>query len=304
MKRDIRFLVTNKCNYNCVFCHNEGEPKQRTKQELDVEDYLFLFDTFFKITGWNGVTISGGEPFIFKDIDALIQKLYEHGAKITIVTNGSLLNLHENILQFVDRINVSIHSLDENKYTSITQSKVQLTQVKENLKLVSKNHPGLSIRINTTPCKSSGWNDNIMNELIEYSKQINASIKFTELFPAKSEDCINKQALQYNLEKLGYRFCGMCDRSMLFKRGEHCVYITQCTCSKAIEFDDPIEYCAKNRDLYVNHDGSLLYCMIGNFQEDCFKEIKNKNENLIRSKIDNSGFMVPKNICKAYLSNI
>ena len=37
MEKDIRFLVTNKCNYNCVFCHNEGQEKVIPDKELDVD---------------------------------------------------------------------------------------------------------------------------------------------------------------------------------------------------------------------------------------------------------------------------
>ena len=49
---------------------------------LNVDDYVALYETFFKNECWNGVTLSGGEPLIFQDIDALIKKLSEKGANI------------------------------------------------------------------------------------------------------------------------------------------------------------------------------------------------------------------------------
>ena len=40
MKKDIRFLVTNSCNYGCYFCHAEGVSGTLGKNELTVENYL------------------------------------------------------------------------------------------------------------------------------------------------------------------------------------------------------------------------------------------------------------------------
>ena len=116
MEKDIRFLVTNKCNYNCVFCHNEGQEKVIPDKELDVEDYLFLFKMFKKTTGYSGVTISGGEPFTFRNIDNLLKVLFEEGAKITVVTNGALLDRHFEALKYVKYV----RDLDPAKITSDT----------------------------------------------------------------------------------------------------------------------------------------------------------------------------------------
>ena len=147
MEKDIRFLVTNKCNYNCVFCHNEGQEKVIPDKELDVEDYLFLFKMFKKTTGYSGVTISGGEPFTFRNIDNLLKVLFEEGAKITVVTNGALLDRHFEALKYVNRINVSIHSLDAKNYDAITQTTDKLGKVQENLKYISQHFKNLEIRL-------------------------------------------------------------------------------------------------------------------------------------------------------------
>ena len=40
MKKDIRFLLTNMCNYNCYFCHSEGVGGAFRKHELNVDNYV------------------------------------------------------------------------------------------------------------------------------------------------------------------------------------------------------------------------------------------------------------------------
>lgn len=85
MKKDIRFLVTNSCNYGCYFCHAEGVSGTLGKNELTVENYITLFNLYSELEGWNGVTLSGGEPFLFRDIDELLKRLYEAGAQVTVL---------------------------------------------------------------------------------------------------------------------------------------------------------------------------------------------------------------------------
>ena len=75
MKKDIRFLLTNSCNYDCYFCHNEGVETKRTRNELSVEHYVTLFKVYSEMEEWNGVTLSGGEPLLYRYIDTLCQIL-------------------------------------------------------------------------------------------------------------------------------------------------------------------------------------------------------------------------------------
>ena len=46
MKKDIRFLLTNMCNYNCYFCHSEGVGVAFRKHELSVDNYVTLFKMY------------------------------------------------------------------------------------------------------------------------------------------------------------------------------------------------------------------------------------------------------------------
>lgn len=226
MKKDIRFLLTNSCNYACYFCHNEGVEVKKTRNELSVEQYVTLFKIYSEIEEWNGVTLSGGEPLLYQHIDTLCQRLYKEGAKIIIVTNGSLLSKHLPMLKYVDRINVSIHTLTDSVYEKITRRKNMLSHVKETLKMVRNLYPNLKIRLNVTPCKSNGWSIEELNRILSFSKELNSSLKMIELFPKSNSNCISINNLREQLSEIGYIFVDTEDRTELFVKDGHNVYLT------------------------------------------------------------------------------
>ena len=187
------------------FCHSEGVSEVIQRHKLSVEDYVTLYDIYSKMEEWNGVTLSGGEPLLFKDIDILLQKLKERGADITIVTNGSLLHLHLPSMKYVKRLNVSIHTLNPEMYSQITnREERKLFIVKENLSIIRNLYPKIEIRLNVTPCKNQNWSLQELQDLISFAEEINATIKCTELFPNTLEDCVDIETLRKELKDLGY----------------------------------------------------------------------------------------------------
>ena len=86
-----RVLVANKCNYNCPFCHNEGQEKQTKADLMSMEDFKMLVD-FLLTEDIEELNISGGEPFINKDIVDMIE--YANNkltCDISCATNLSLI---------------------------------------------------------------------------------------------------------------------------------------------------------------------------------------------------------------------
>ena len=80
MGRELRLIVTQSCNDQCYFCHREGIEKG-DKTLLDSSDYEYLFKICKKEFDQNEVSITGGEPFMNKEIDSIIKKLYEENGK-------------------------------------------------------------------------------------------------------------------------------------------------------------------------------------------------------------------------------
>ena len=68
----IRILVTDRCNYRCPFCHNEGQQKGSHRADASFKDVAKLID-FIKDCGISEICFSGGEPFLNEDIVKMIR---------------------------------------------------------------------------------------------------------------------------------------------------------------------------------------------------------------------------------------
>jgi len=78
---------TNKCNFACSFCSCSSRDKSL---ELPL-DKILQFMAVFKNLGGQSTTITGGgDPFLHRDIDTMIEKILDMDIKVGIVGNGSL----------------------------------------------------------------------------------------------------------------------------------------------------------------------------------------------------------------------
>ena len=88
----IRVLVTNGCNYRCPFCHNEGQAKDMAATFMSFEEFKQLVD-LLKDQPISEFNISGGEPFLHKDIVKMIVLACSTlKCDISCATNLSLIN--------------------------------------------------------------------------------------------------------------------------------------------------------------------------------------------------------------------
>lgn len=87
----VRILVTNNCNYKCPFCHNEGQIKASSKKNMSFDDFKRFVDMLKEQT-ISEINISGGEPFLNRDVTNMILYLCkELSCDISCATNLSLI---------------------------------------------------------------------------------------------------------------------------------------------------------------------------------------------------------------------
>ena len=86
------FILTNKCQSRCKTCKiwkiYKDNPK-KVKEELDLEEYKKTFENIKKEVMW--LNLSGGEPFLRKDIDDIAIVAIENFKNMSILnipTNG------------------------------------------------------------------------------------------------------------------------------------------------------------------------------------------------------------------------
>ncbi|NCP71943.1 radical SAM protein [archaeon] len=102
---DAYLQVNFACNAKCVMCNIWKNPYMGEKETL-LSIINKLSDLNFK---W--VTLWGGEPLLHPNIDDLIIHAKNKNLKVQIITNGSLLNNHVDVVSnFVDNLVVSIDS--------------------------------------------------------------------------------------------------------------------------------------------------------------------------------------------------
>lgn len=130
-------LFTQGCNFKCGYCHNPQLNSVIAEKFLDENEVLKDLKKRKKII--DAVVITGGEPTLQKDLLKFIKKLKELGFLVKLDTNGSNPKmLKEGIKKnIIDYIAMDIKGPYE-KYKLITDSKINLNNIKRSIRLIIK----------------------------------------------------------------------------------------------------------------------------------------------------------------------
>lgn len=165
----LRVSVTDRCDYRCFYCMPESMDFLPRADLLSLEELDQVCTTFIE-RGVSKIRITGGEPLMRRGIMTFIKGLSRHmesGAlkELTITTNGSQLAKYAVDLKAlgVKRINVSLDTLDVDKFTAITR-RGRLEDVINGLDIASK--AGLKIKINTVALK--GINEDELSNMVRW----------------------------------------------------------------------------------------------------------------------------------------
>lgn len=198
---NLRISLTNECNLNCFYCHREG-------QTLNFEDMKpEEIERIVRIASQLGikkVKLTGGEPTIRKDIVEIVRRIRPYVEDLSMTTNGTTLKLLAEPLKEagLDRVNISLDTLDREKYKAITGFDV-LPQVLEGIdKAVKLFHP---VKLNMVCMK--GLNDGEIWDMIDYAAQKNAILQLIEIeVPREMENSWFFKKYFYPLKPLEEKF--------------------------------------------------------------------------------------------------
>ena len=129
----IRWELTNKCNLDCLHClRDTGDVKELNTDE--VKDII----TQLKKENCLGLTFTGGELFLRKDVLDIIEFARQCQFRVMVLTNGTLLN--EDKIKRLKRLNitkiqVSLHGITASMHDSITQVKGSFTKTMNTISL-------------------------------------------------------------------------------------------------------------------------------------------------------------------------
>lgn len=286
IKRDLRLLITKACNYKCTFCHEEGLPKL-AKSNLTAEDYAYFYKIASTYLKFETVTLTGGEPLLRNDVRDICKLLYNSGCKITLTTNGNLLGRNHDIGKYLEKVNISLHTLDEKKYEGIVQKEGAFEEFRESVKIFRENNPNTKIIFNITVVKD--MNDSISDllKIINYSKELNADIKFIELFPNTDTNCVSLEQLVILLKELNFKTIKSNYRIIVLSDGETNITLTRIFCE--IQKNNVNEnLCEKYNDLFISPDGNIKPCRNNDYSICIAEDIKNRNDMLLVDKLRGS----------------
>lgn len=294
MNKELRLIVTRKCNFNCYFCHGEGVEKDK-KEFLTCDDYTFLVKFCKDKYGWDTVTLTGGEPLIRRDIDKIIDSIYNLGIKLTIVSNGELISNHIETLKKIDRLNVSIHSFDKEKYSKIIQRNNKLERVLLNLAQLRNLNPDISIRINTTIIKNQNDTIEDYKRILKFAEDLKASIKIIELFSENNDEIVKIEEIKNMFLKLGFKIYNVYNHKIGLYNGKTKVILSKIFCAAASNMYSPDKYCNINNDLFISPDGNIKLCRYIKEEVSILEEIKRRDIEGLNYKMNMAKNLLGKN---------
>lgn len=184
--REINYLrvsITDRCNLHCSYCRpKEGISLKGHSDILRYEEIVRVVSVAVKM-GLIKVRVTGGEPLVRRGITDFLASLKTiNGLQdISLTTNGILLGQFAKSIYDagVRRINISLDSLNKEKYARITNGG-DLDAVLQGI--AKAEEVGFSpIKINTVAIK--GFNEDEVLAFTQLAKDKPFQVRFIELMP-------------------------------------------------------------------------------------------------------------------------
>ncbi|MFS4469373.1 GTP 3',8-cyclase MoaA [Maribacter sp. 2210JD10-5] len=178
----LRLAVTDRCNLRCNYCMpSEGINFAKNDKLFTIEELCKLSEIMIS-QGIDKIRITGGEPFVRKDLMVLLRHLKSlEGLKdISITTNATLIGPYIDELKAlgIKNINVSLDAIDKATFERITR-RDQYDTVHNNLiRLVTE---GFNVRINFIALE--GQNTQDILPILELAKHYNVCVRYLEEMP-------------------------------------------------------------------------------------------------------------------------
>ncbi|KPF96713.1 cyclic pyranopterin phosphate synthase MoaA [Rhodopseudomonas sp. AAP120] len=180
----LRVSITDRCDFRCVYCMSEDMTFLPRADLLTLEELDRLCSAFIA-RGVRKLRLTGGEPLVRRNMMSLVRSLSRHldsGAldELTLTTNGSQLARFAAELRDcgVRRVNVSLDTLDPEKFRAITRWG-DLGRVLEGIEAARA--AGLAVKINAVALK--GENEDEIPSLMRWAHGLGMGLTLIEVMP-------------------------------------------------------------------------------------------------------------------------
>jgi cyclic pyranopterin phosphate synthase len=192
---DLRVSVTDRCNFRCQYCMPaEGLPWLDREEILSFEEVERLVRIFVAL-GIEDVRLTGGEPLVRRGFPRLAGMLaaVEGLRDLSLTTNGYLLERDAAALveAGVQRVNVSIDSLERDRFFQITRRDA-LPQVLRGLDALAA-FPQVKVKVNAVAMR--GLDESEALRFAEFARATAFQVRFIEFMPLDADRAWSEDAV-------------------------------------------------------------------------------------------------------------
>ena len=183
---DLRISVTDRCNFRCVYCRSADPENYRDHDQILSWPELERLARIFAGLGIRKVRITGGEPLVRPGVEDFIAALDAIGfPDLSMTTNGHLLAERCNrlVAAGLDRINISLDSLDRAKFDRITRTK-SFDSVMHGIDAAQNSLLGPA-KVNAVLVR--GLNDDEIESFAAFARDRGVIMRFIEFMPLDAD---------------------------------------------------------------------------------------------------------------------
>ncbi|GGL55564.1 GTP 3',8-cyclase MoaA [Halocalculus aciditolerans] len=283
----VRVSLTDRCNFDCVYCHNEGlgdtrGPMAARDHEMSADDvvrFLGVVDEY----GVDAVKFTGGEPMLRDDLEEIIERTPD-SMEVSLTTNGTFLpgRAPDLVDAGLERVNVSQDALDPKVFADVTQSGAY-DKVMEGVRAAVD--AGLNpVKLNMVVFEQTAG---YVPEMVDYvAENEGLQLQLIEFMP----ELVGKPEWAVDIERVHGWLAEQADevehREMHDRKRYH-------VGDGMVEIVDPVgnaDFCANCHRVRVTHEGYLKGCLNRNddlrsMGEMTKPEIREAFENVVESRV-------------------
>lgn len=275
----LRISLTERCNLRCFYCMPEEGIQLRDKKEfMSTEELLFIAKTFVDL-GIKKIRLTGGEPFIRKDIDNIIIELAKLPIELAITTNGILIDKYIDVLKnaHIKKINVSLDSLNESRFNAISRRNY-FAKIRENISLLVTEN--FEVKINMVVIKDT--NEDEIIDFVEWSRNEKIKIRFIEFMPFDGNNWNKSKqvTLEEILTKVKSHFGEQNVTRLLDSKNDTCknYKIENSKGSFGIISSISNPFCDSCNRIRLTADGKLKNCLFSSSENNLLAALRNQEE--------------------------
>src|SRR5690554_521491 len=292
----LRISVTDRCDFRCVYCMAEDMTFLPKREVLGFEEIETIAGAFID-RGATRIRLTGGEPLVRRDIMDLVAILgarIGHGLdELTITTNGSQLAKHAEGLAAagVKRINVSLDTLDSERFTAITR-RGRLADVLGGI--AAAQAAGLAIKINMVAMR--GVNDDEIEPMMAWAHERGMGLTLIEGMPL-GEVGIDRVDSYLPLRELHDRLARRYTLTRLDKRtGGPARYVQVAETGGVLGFITPMShnFCESCNRVRLTATGQLYLCLGQDDQVNLRDALRQGGAEALDAALDHAILIKPK----------